>query len=296
MIRNSRYFLPSCSLLFTLFLISCGGGGGGGQNAKDVTPPTVVSTSPANHATNVAVTTTISVTFSEAMSLASVVEGAAQVTPAVTGVVTYNGTTVTLTPASNLAYATTYTVTITTAAKDVAGNALSASYGWSFTTVEAPPIVIATDPASDATGVPVEAVVKATFSKPMAAGSITATTFTLTPSVLGTISYGGTTVSFTPASPLAFATEYTAILTTGVKDVAGNALPSAYGWTFTTLPVPAAPVAVAGPAQDVNRSSTVTLDGSNSHAASGRPLTYSWRQVFGSDVTGGAGTLRFSRR
>jgi subtilisin family serine protease/subtilisin-like proprotein convertase family protein len=52
----------------------------------------------------------------------------------VTGTVTYSGTTATFTPSSNLAYSTTYTATITTAAKDAAGNAMASDYAWSFTT------------------------------------------------------------------------------------------------------------------------------------------------------------------
>jgi hypothetical protein len=54
---------------------------------------------------------------------------------ALPGTVTYSGTTATFTPTANLAAGTTYTATITTAAKDVAGNALANNYVWSFTTL-----------------------------------------------------------------------------------------------------------------------------------------------------------------
>ena len=46
---------------------------------------------------------------------------------------TCGGMTVTFTPTANLDYSTTYTCTITTGAKDLAGNALEVDYMWSFT-------------------------------------------------------------------------------------------------------------------------------------------------------------------
>jgi hypothetical protein len=53
---------------------------------------------------------------------------------------------------------------------------------------------------------------------------------------VGTISYNSTsfTATFTPTSNLASGTTYTVTMTTGVKDVAGNALASNNVWTFTT--------------------------------------------------------------
>jgi hypothetical protein len=44
----------------------------------------------------------------------------------------------------------------------------------------------------------------------------------------------GTTATFTPTAPLAFATTYTARLTTGVIDLAGNGLAQEQTWSFTT--------------------------------------------------------------
>jgi hypothetical protein len=48
--------------------------------------------------------------------------------------VTYNGTTATLTPTNILAASTVYTATITNGAKDLTGNALATNTIWSFTT------------------------------------------------------------------------------------------------------------------------------------------------------------------
>jgi hypothetical protein len=60
-----------------------------------------------------------------------------QGTTSVAGAIAYAGTTATFTPTNNLATSTTYTATVTTGAKDVAGSALAANKVWSFTTTGA---------------------------------------------------------------------------------------------------------------------------------------------------------------
>ena len=68
--------------------------------------------------------------------------------------------------------------------------------------------------------------------------TVTTATFTLkdaaNTSVAGAVTYVGSTATFAPAAPLAAATRYTATLTTGVKDAAGNTLAQPYSWSFTT--------------------------------------------------------------
>jgi hypothetical protein len=102
------------------------------------------------------------------------------------------------------------------------------------------PTVISTDAANNATGVVLDKIVTATFSVPMDPLTITATTFTVeldaTP-VDGTVSYTGTTASFTPTSNLLSGTSYTATITTGAKNVPGTALANDYVWTFTAVTV-----------------------------------------------------------
>src|SRR5207302_1171766 len=157
------------------------------------------------------------------------------------GSVGYTGLTGTFTPTVNLTPSTTYTGTITTGAKDLAGNALATNYAWSFTTAAVldttAPTVTSTDPANGATGVALNKKVAATFSKAMDPLTITAVTFTLnqggTP-ITGTVSYAGFTATFSPSSNLASSTTYAATITTGAKDLAGNALASNFVWTFTT--------------------------------------------------------------
>jgi Domain of unknown function (DUF4082)/Bacterial Ig-like domain/Fibronectin type III domain len=113
------------------------------QLPGDTVPPTVGSSSVANGATNVDPTTTLTVTFSEAMDASTLNATTVQLRdPAgalIAASVTYNASTktVSLDPASPLAANTAYTLTII-GAKDQAGNAL-ANVSMRFTTAPAPP-------------------------------------------------------------------------------------------------------------------------------------------------------------
>ncbi len=103
----------------------------------DTTPPTVSSVSPLDGATGVAVGTTVSVTFSEAMDAATITTSSFTL-GSVAGSVSYDsGTyTATFTPSAALAENTTYTATLSTAITDAAGNPLASAYSWSFITVQ----------------------------------------------------------------------------------------------------------------------------------------------------------------
>ena len=104
-----------------------------------------------------------------------------------------------------------------------------------------PPTVISTDAADKATDVVLDKKVTATFSVPMDPLTLTGTTFTIkmeTIPVEGTVSYTGTTASFTPTENLLSGVTYTALITTGAKNVKGTALAKDYEWTFTTLTIP----------------------------------------------------------
>ncbi len=99
---------------------------------------------------------------------------------------------------------------------------------------------MATSPANGATAVLLNTTVTATFSSIMAPATINTTTFTLmgpgATAVAGTVTYSGTTATFTPTASLAALTLYTATITTGATDPGGNALQANYVWTFTSGP------------------------------------------------------------
>jgi len=230
------YFLAA---LLVVFVAGCG--------QEVVTVPSVVSTIPANGATNVVINTPISATFSIAMNPGTINTSTFAVTgpggAAVAGAVAYSGLTATFTPAAVLAYGTIYTGTITTGATDPGGTPLLANYVWTFTTITPPPAVMATVPANGATNVPIGQVLTATFSEAMAPLTISGATFTVTgpggTAVSGNVTYSGLVATFTPAASLANSAVYTATITTGAADLAGQPLPANYVWTFTTItPVP----------------------------------------------------------
>lgn len=215
------------------------GGGGGGAPAP------------------VPVNTNIAVPFSEPMDPASINTSTFTVSDAygnaVAGNVSYDAATYSaiFTPSGRLEYDRTYTATITTGVRDTAGNSLAADFTWSFTTEvyvdTAPPDVTGTTPAADATGVPIDTTVSATFSEPLDPATVISSTFVLSSgragSVAGTtfLTDGGNTAGFMPSAALNSGDTYTATITMGVKDLAGNALTSDFSWNFTTLSAPPAP-------------------------------------------------------
>ncbi len=99
------------------------------------------------------------------------------------------------------------------------------------------PSVSTTAPADTVTAIALNTNVIAAFSEAMDPSTITTATFTLmlgaTP-VPGAVTYEGTTATFNPTNDLAASTTYTAMLTTGVKDLSGNALAATKTWSFTT--------------------------------------------------------------
>ncbi len=216
--------------------------------APDTTAPTVISTIPVNGAPGVVINRDITATFNEAMDHSTITTATFTLTQGkrhVAGTVTYVGDTATFRPAVNLTANTTYTATITNRARDIAGNRLADRYVWSFTTDVAAdttaPSVISTTPANGAHGVAINSAINATFSEAMRFSTITGDTFTLTQGVTpvsGAVTYVGGTATFTPAGNLTPSTIYTATITTGVKDLAGNALEIDKVWSFITGAVP----------------------------------------------------------
>jgi methionine-rich copper-binding protein CopC len=222
-------------------LMACGSGGGGGGGGGG-TAPTVVSTSPANGATSIAVSTGVTVTFSEAMDCSTItsasffVELGGTLAP---GTIACAGTTATLTPSPALSAGSTYTATVQAGVKSTTALALAQSVTWSFTTAASsvPPTVVSTVPASGATNVAISAGLTVTFSEAMDCTTITSTSFfealggTPTP---GTIACGGSQATFTPSASLSLAATYTATVQAGVKSTNGLALAASVTWSFST--------------------------------------------------------------
>lgn len=98
--------------------------------------PVVLSTTPSSGATNVPLNQIISATFNERMNPETFTQASFTVngSSAISGTISFTNNTVFFTPSTSLSPNTTYTARITTAAKDLLGNALQADHVWTFST------------------------------------------------------------------------------------------------------------------------------------------------------------------
>lgn len=108
--------------------------------SPETTPPSIISVSPVNGGTYVPVNSTINAWFSEMIDPQTVTSSSFLVTgPAgpVSGTLQVTSNDVTFTPNTNLPTGM-ISVTITTAVKDLSGNAMASNYTWSFSTGSPP--------------------------------------------------------------------------------------------------------------------------------------------------------------
>ncbi len=236
----------------------------------DVTRPTVTLTLPASGASGVPGNRKVTATFSENMNPATITGTSFTVTNttlgvSVAGTVSYSATAriATFTPStpSTLAGSSVFTATISTAATDLAGNGLAGNAAllpgagnhiWTFTTAAGndavAPTVAMISPLNGLASICTTKIVSATFSETMDAATINSSTFRVTDNgitVPGTVSYDATTqlATFVPTASSGFASNKVfavkiAAGSTGVKDLAGNALASDRDWGFTTSSQP----------------------------------------------------------
>src|SRR5205807_8045543 len=132
------------------------------------------------------------------------------------------------------------TATLVSPMADTVADPPGTNFFWSFTTTVPPPLTTLS-PYPTLFRSPLTTTVTATFSKPMAAASITTASFTLraagaaadVPATV-TLDATGTIATLTPTSPLALGTVYTATVSGTVTDVVGTALGTNVAWSFTT--------------------------------------------------------------
>jgi hypothetical protein len=123
------------------------------------------------------------------------------------------------------------------------------------------PLVVSTDPANLATGVPLNKIITAKFNKKMSPGTVTPTSFTIESGakgmaeVAGAVSCVDSVATFVPSANLLPNTTYTGTLKNTIKDLDGNSLQENYIWTFSTGSIPA--VILANP---LNLATNVTLN------------------------------------
>lgn len=123
------------------------------------------------------------------------------------------------------------------------GSPVSAFVGWSDAFVVKlyediiSPEIGSTIPSINSTNISVSNSVSVLFTEDIDPSTITTSTFYINNDVTGAVSYDADikTATFTPDSDFGTSTNYTATITTGVKDLAGNALQSDYNFSFTTI-------------------------------------------------------------
>ena len=284
---------------------------------RDTVAPTVIFTNPygttgaTSGATGLPINRGSSAAFSEPMDSATLSSPVTTFTvqetgsgKPVAGVVTYIGISATFTPTNALLPNTTYTSTITTGARDLAGNPMATNYSWTWTTGAAPdaisPTVTITTPANHATNVPVYKTISATFSEEMKQATMITTNVSVKQTVSnvnvpGTVAYDvqNNVATFLPIGNLAPDTDYTITITGAATDLAGNALVAgtvANPWTFRTAANPVTPtVTLTTPARGatgvpLNRSITATFSDAMKPATINSPAANFTLKAFGSAV------------
>jgi Big-like domain-containing protein len=212
----------------------------------DVTAPFVLSHSPVSGLSGVARDAEVYALMSEEISASSVASGTFRLSPAHDVTVFRDTTDVTkivMRPNVNFSGSTVYMADITTQVCDRVGNRLSGAFRWPFTTQAnppppdtTPPVISGTNPVSGQTNVSTDASTTITFSESMLSGTINTTNIFLATTsgagagdIASTVSLDAAdrkTVTVDPSASLNTATTYYINVTTGVQDLAGNAMAS----------------------------------------------------------------------
>jgi hypothetical protein len=211
----------------------------------DKTRPTVVSTVPVMDDSLVALTTSVSATFSEPMNPATMGAGVLTLNPSVAGSTSYSDRTVTFTPDNPLQRDVTYTATVATSAADTANNRLAEPYVWEFSTFQdtIPPTIDSTYPPNHDSAASRFTWVMVYFSERMDESTLGAGSFSIQPHVPGTFTIEPQRLIWKPSAMLDLNTLYTATISTAATDSAGNALASDYAFDFYTTPDTTKPTA-----------------------------------------------------
>ena len=283
-----------------------GEGGSGksftGSNTIDETPPSVVSHAPLANGTNISINATVVVHYSEAIQSASSLwfagpgagVASGNLPASAQGGVSFSqnidGSTLTLTLNTPLAYSQLYTVTVN--ATDFAGNP-SGTTQWSFTTSantdHTPPTLVSTVPANLAAGVDVNADLSLTFSEAIDQSDFTVELVPDPGDGVATWSNGGKTVTFNPTAALLDDTQYTfTIFPNGVFDLAGNGIDGVHTVQFTTATTLAAG-SIGGTVTGDAGSGANDPTGAQLIVADGNPFN-SVVSIFGSGTVAGNNT------
>jgi methionine-rich copper-binding protein CopC len=242
--------------------------------STDITPPTLVSSTPVDNTTGVAVTDNIVLTFSENVQAGSgnivISDGASDTRTIAIGdaQVSISGATVTINPTADLNSSTSYYVQVaSTAIEDTSGNAyagISNTTTLNFTTADViAPTLTSSTPSDDATGVAVTDNIVLTFSENVQAGSgnivISDGSSDTRTIAIGDaqVSISGATVTINPTADLNSSTSYyVQVASTAIEDTSGNAYAGISNTTtlnFTTATISTPATEFAGNEATIRR-------------------------------------------
>jgi hypothetical protein len=217
---------------------------------NDQIKPEIISTLPSNNALSVPTDVGVRVEFSEAMDQSSINTSTFFITNSqgylVSGEISYENQTAVFSPYTPFVGRQVYTAQVTDDVTDINGNSLDVTHSWFFTIGNPPdltsPTIVSRTPESRVSfGVRTNTNITITFSEGMDESSLNISSIVLNSddeNVAGSVTYSNLKATFTPDDLLEENTMYSAIVTTGARDLAGNGLRSAYRFEFTTGGVP----------------------------------------------------------
>jgi methionine-rich copper-binding protein CopC len=280
----------------------------GSASKSDTLAPTLVSVTPADNSTAVAVGSNIVMIFDEPIKaglgnivLIDSISGDTRVISTVdTSQVSFNGNVVTINPAVDLKPGGSYSVQVVSGAiKDIAGNAYAGiadattlnfkTAGASADTIA--PILFGSTPADNMTAVAVGSNIVLSFSESVQAGSgnvvIANSTGTETQAIsitdISQVSISGSNVTINPALNLNAGSSYSVQIASGViKDMAGNAYAGIADTTTLNFTTASATTSNLGP----KMYSTTPLDNATGLARNTDIVLY-----FENTVTAGSGNI-----
>ena len=239
--------------------------------SEDITPPTVAKVFPADKAKDVPVDTKIQIEFSELMD-PDTTTGAISFSPKIDGFTQFQGVRFTIDPSTDLAYSTTYNITVSTAATDLDTVHMTATFTSSFTTGRPPdhvaPRVIRTDPMNGATNVSTYGQLTIIFSEAVVLPT-TGDTITVSPTPAAKLQYtlDGAVLKVGPEQQgtrwLDENMPYTVLVSGGIADLAANPMGKDYSFAFTTgyaTPPDIKKVDPADNATNVPTSASITVE------------------------------------
>ena len=231
--------------------------------SSDTIRPEVISTTPADNAADVPINIKPTVRFSEAMKSSTITAtnlklwaGSQNACPPtslsqVTTSVGLSGDqiTATLTPSSNLATNSEFTISVSTGAQDAAGNSMLGAFCSTFRTSSTSdttsPSIVGSTPVSAATNVSETIRPEVFFSESMDASTLNTTNINLkvrdsqvTVPITTEVESDNLTVRIIPSSILSNNKAYILTVLSEVKDIAGNPMTAPWAIEFTTSTIP----------------------------------------------------------